>query len=431
MSVCPSVRLTIFRSVHPVPRNTLVLVPIKPRISFDACASSHQHIHSLRSSRQRKRRYQTTDQPIGLQGPTAVESFLMSIASIPGEFKGQFQLHNSSKMRLIAINLLSLITFGLQLAGSGAQRCVTGDAPSNRDADQRLTLNGRILSYESGCHAPLDSAAVRLYLGCPNSESYDGEPFAGWKTDEDGMFEVSLPFNHDKEGPVRVKICLEQTRSCLPVTVEISGLNPASAVEPKPVAARTTSQPVSGLASKPVTVLESKPVSVQSLGGDSFWSTASVSLCLGGGRGGKGQRRRLRRATGWDDLDMNWLKRGLRQEANVKQDGKRGWSNGIPWLKRVQGKRLWEGADEEVGWIKRKDQQNPRQGKIDETGSFDAGDDSHSGLNPSKLSRGPQNPRVDEHQLPVMRQRSLSKTMAWPQPEMRKKYWAESDMSWL
>lgn len=315
-------------------------------------------------------------------------------------------------MRLIAMEMVGLIICGMQLADSGAQRCVTDDAQFNRDASKRLTLNGRILSYESGCHAPLDSTAVRLYLGCLDSEFYEEEPFAGWKTDSDGMFEVTVPFNHDQAGLVHVEICLEPRRSCQPVTVEIPGM--------KPVLAQ---KPVAATASKPISVLASKPVSVHGFGGESLWSTASVSVCLGG----KGQRRR--RSTGWDDRDMNWLKRGLQQEASAKEGGKRGWSNGIPWLKRVQGKRLWEGADEEVGWIKRQDQKNPREGEIG-AGSLDV-EGSNSGAQPPKPSHSRQRPLADEHQVPVMRQRSVSKMVAWPQPEEMKKYWAESDMSWL
>lgn len=323
--------------------------------------------------------------------------------------------------------------------GVGCQEpvCPPGDGRCKTEADEgrlTVTISGKIASAESSCQAPLANEEIRLYTGCARSKDFNVEPAAGWKTGKDGTFEVSVPFKPGT-GLLRTELCLTPgRRGCQPLTLNI----PPQKNPPHPgvryaVAGATTSILAAG----------GQGVIGEVKDGD---KVIRVNLCLG-------EKRRRRRLAGWDDRDMSWLRKKSTEKRQDPVAGKRGWSNGIPWLKRPHQspasfrrtsepeKRLWEGADDEVGWIKRHsmgddgeerpgEENLPPNDEDDMTAADYVDDGVPNDGQPGKRRSAAAGAAAAAKETAQSGLAAAGHGSRRP-PEAVKKYWAQSDMSWL
>lgn len=197
---------------------------------------------------------------------------------------------------------------------SSSCRCRTSNGEQSA-----LIVSGRIFSSESFCRVPLTDEQVSVYLGCVNSSRFEAEPFARWKTGKDGAFEASAPFLPGTRF-TKMELCVAERRGCRTLTLKTPGQR---------FTRRSRSESRTGR----------------------IGNRAKVDLCLG---------ERRRRGFGWDEEDVSWLKRQSSGNSGRSEDAQ--WANHVALGKdfvknkktKKMMKRLWEGADEEIGWFKRR-----------------------------------------------------------------------------
>jgi len=160
-------------------------------------------------------------------------------------------------------------------------------------------------------------------------------------------------------------------------------------------------------------------------------SSVKLEFCVAKTKGEeKNESVRVKRA--WNDQDMSWLKR-FSPSRTYQSENRRWIGQRYPLPHFRMGKRLWEGAEDEVGWMKRDQEGMSLMESVRlavERLCYYArlvGKDCKELLQTSNLQND-----LDEVPEENQVQRNISDAqLSFRSPDDNKRKWKESDISWL